>query len=328
VKELIKRLTEAFGPAGSEEEVQELIRSEVAGAVDRTETDVLGNLYAIRQGDGKRVMLAAHMDEIGVMVTHIDEKGFLRFTPIGGVFPLSLLGNRVVFAGGVVGTFGQEKPKDPQRIPGIDALYLDVGALDRASMPVKVGDAAAFHREFVDLGQRMLARNFDDRIGCAALIQTLRELEASPHTIYAVFTTQEEVGLRGATTSSYIAQPDLAIAIDVTLTGDTPEAPTMAVSLGQGPAIKVKDRGMLAHPAVRELMTKAAERLGIPYQLEVLEAGTTDATTIQVSRAGVPAGVLSVPCRYVHTPSQMVDYGDVESSVKLLVEILSRPIEF
>lgn len=173
----------------------------------------------------------------------------------------------------------------------------------------------------------MLARNFDDRIGCAVLIQALRELETSPHTIYAVFTTQEEVGLRGATTSSYIAEPDLAIAIDVTLTGDTPEAPTMAVSLGRGPAIKVKDRGMLAHPAVKELMVRAAERLGLPYQLEVLEAGTTDATTIQVSRAGVPAGVLSIPSRYVHTPSQMVDYGDVQNSVKLLVEVLSQPIE-
>lgn len=131
MKELIKRLTEAFGPAGSEEEVRELIRREVGGAVDRTETDALGNLYAIRQGDGKRVMLAAHMDEIGVMVTHIDEKGFLRFTPLGGVYPLTLLGNRVVFAGGLIGTFGREKPKDPQKIPGLDELYIDVGAPDR-----------------------------------------------------------------------------------------------------------------------------------------------------------------------------------------------------
>ena len=333
MKGLIKRLTEAFGPSGSEEEVRELIKSEIEGLVSRVETDPLGNLCAIREGagGGRRVMLAAHMDEIGVMVTHIDEKGFLRFAPIGGVNRLTLLGSRMVFANGVVGSFGleergRERPPQRERVPRIDQTYLDVGAPDKDSVPVRIGDAACFQRGFVDLGQRMVAKSFDDRIGCAVLIQVMRELRTSPHNVSFVFTVQEEVGLRGATTSAYAAQPDLAIAVDVTTTGDTPEARTMAVSLGQGPAIKVKDRGMLAHPAVRRLLVETAEELGIPYQLEVLERGTTGAMAIQVSREGVPTGVLSIPTRYVHTPSQIVDYADVENAVKLLVGLLSKPI--
>lgn len=334
MKGLIKRLTEAFGPSGSEAKVRELIKSEIEGLASHVETDPLGNLCAIREGggEGRRVMLAAHMDEIGVMVTHIDEKGFLRFVPIGGINPLTLLGNRVIFANGVVGSFGleergRERPPQREQVPRIAQMYLDVGAPDKDSVPVRIGDAAAFQREFVDLGQRMVAKNFDDRIGCAVLIQLMRELESSLHEVSFVFTVQEEVGLRGATTSAYAAQPDLAIAVDVTTTGDTPEARTMAVSLGQGPAIKVKDRGMLAHPAVRELLVATADELGISYQLEVLEAGTTDAMAIQVSREGVPTGVLSIPSRYVHTPSQMVDYTDVENAVKLLVGLLSKPID-
>lgn len=333
MKGLTMRLTEAFGPSGSEEGIRELIESEIEGLASRVGTDLLGNLCAIREGDGggRKVMLAAHMDEIGVMVTYVDEKGFLRFTPIGGVYPLTLLGGRVVFANGVVGSIGLEergRERSPERgrVPRIDQMYIDVGASDRDSVPVRIGDAAAFQRAFVDLGQRLVARNFDDRIGCVVLIQVMRELRASPHDVSFVFTVQEEVGLRGATTSAYAAQPDLAIAVDVTTTGDTPEARTMAVSLGQGPAIKVKDRGMLAHPAVRELLVKAAEELEIPYQLEVLEAGTTDAMAIQVSREGVPTGVLSIPSRYVHTPSQMVDCDDIGNSVKLLVGLLSKPI--
>ena len=334
MKELIKHLTETFGPSGSEEEVRELIKSEIEGLASRVGIDPLGNLCAIREGDGRgrKVMLAAHMDEIGVMVTHIDDKGFLRFAPLGGVNPLTLLGSRAIFANGVVGSFGleergRERPPEREQVPRIDQMYLDVGASDNDSVSVRIGDAAAFQREFVDLGRRMVARNFDDRIGCAVLIQVMRELGSSPHDVSFVFTVQEEVGLRGATTSAYAAQPDLAIAVDVTTTGDTPEARTMAVSLGQGPAIKVKDRGMLAHPALRELMVKTAEGLGMPYQLEILELGTTDAMAIQVSREGVPTGVLSIPSRYVHTPSQMVDYGDVENAVKLLVELLSKPID-
>jgi putative aminopeptidase FrvX len=242
---------------------------------------------------------------------------------------LALLGGRAVFANGTVGTFGLEKlePEEAKKIPGLDKLYLDVGARDKESAPVGVGDVACFQRPFAAQGDRLMAKGLDDRIGCAVLIQVMRDLDASPHDVYFVFSVQEEVGLRGAITSTYGIQPDLGISVDVTGTGDTPEAYTLAVSLGEGPAVKVKDGGMLAHPAVKDLLVETAEELGIPYQLEVLVRGTTDAMAIQVSRDGVPAGCLSIPCRYVHTPSEMVDHNDVLNAVKLLVAVLSKPIE-
>ena len=331
MKELIKKLTETYGPSGHEERIREVIRAEIEGLADEVRVDALGNLIALKRGKGQgiKVMLAAHMDEIGIIVTHVDEKGFLRFAPVGGVRPLTLLGGRAVFADGTVGTFGMEKrePEEAKKIPTFDKLYLDVGARDKESVPVKVGDVACFQRPFVAQGDRLIAKAFDDRIGCAVLIQVMRDLKETPHDVYFVFSVQEEVGLRGATTSTYGIQPDLGISVDVTRTGDTPEAHPMAVSLGAGPAIKVKDGRMLAHPAVKDLLVRTAEELGIPYQLEVLERGTTDAAAIQISREGVPAGCLSIPCRYVHTPSEMVDYNDVTNAVKLLVAVLSKPIE-
>ncbi len=329
MKELLRRLTETYGPSGHEETIRATIRSEIEDLTDEIRIDALGNLIALKKGSGQghKVMVTAHMDEIGIIVTHIDEKGFLRFAPIGGVRLLALLGNRAVFAEGIVGTFGLEKLESPEKVPGLDKFYLDVGATSKDSAPVGVGDAASFLRSFIDGGDRLVAKAFDDRVGCAVLIQAMRELKESPHDVYFVFTTQEEVGLRGAITSAYGLEPDLALAVDVTGTGDTPEAHTMAVSLGDGPAVKVKDRGMLAHPAVKELLIKAAEANDIPYQLEILERGTTDAMAMQVSRQGVPAGVISIPCRYIHTPSEMVDYGDVTEAVKLLIDVLSGAID-
>ena len=340
MKELIKRLTETYGPSGREEKIREVIKGEIEGLADEVRVDAMGNLIALKRGSsppgppklgggGRKVMLAAHMDEIGIIVTHVDEKGFLRFARVGGVRPLALVGGRAVFANGTVGTFGLEKrePAEENKIPGLDKLYLDVGAKDKESAPVGVGDIAGFQRPFTAQGDRLMAKSLDDRIGCAVLIQVMRDLETSPHDVYFVFSVQEEVGLRGATTSAYGIHPDLGISVDVTLTGDTPEARTMAVSLGEGPAVKVKDGGMLAHPAVKDLLVETAEELGIPYQLEVLAGGTTDARAIQVSREGVPAGCLSIPCRYVHTPSEMVDHNDVLNAVKLFVALLSEPIE-
>jgi endoglucanase len=333
VKELIKELTEAFGPSGREDAVRELIRDRVSGHVDELRVDPLGNLIALKrhtEEDGaerRRIMLAAHMDEIGVIASYIDEEGFVRFAPIGGVRALHLLGSRVVFADGTTGVIGREKPKERTEFPTIDKMYIDVGAPNKEQLTRKVGDVAAFVRPFVDMGQRIIAKAFDDRIGCAVLVQTLIDLETTPHDVYAVFTVQEEVGLRGALASAFGVEPDVAIAVDVTLTGDTPEAHPMAVSLGDGPAIKVKDRGMLAHRGVKNWMIDTAERLGLPYQLEVLEGGTTDAMAIQTSRAGVAAGVLSIPCRYVHSPSEMVDYGDVQNAVLLLLGLLRGPAE-
>ncbi len=332
MKELIKELTEAYGPSGNEGAVRDIIRKQVKDHVDEWKVDPLGNLIALRKRKPKRgvesrkIMLAAHMDEIGVIISYVDDKGFMRFTRVGGVNPLTLLGSRVLFEDGSIGVIGREKPEKPDEFPSLDKMYIDVGAVDKAHLTKKVGDMATFLRPFADLGQRLTAKAFDDRIGCAILVQTLLDLKTTPHDVYAVFTVQEEVGLRGALTSAFGVEPDVAVAVDITLSGDTPEAHPMAVSLGAGPAIKVKDSGMLAHPGVKEWMIQTAERLDLPYQLEVLERGTTDAMAIQTSRAGVAAGVLSIPCRYAHTPSETVDYHDVQNAVKLLVGLLSGPV--
>ncbi|RME42874.1 MAG: M42 family peptidase [Chloroflexi bacterium] len=330
MKALIQKLCQIYGPSGHEEQIREAIVEEIEDIVDEYRIDALGNLIAVRRPageNGKRVMLAAHMDEIGVIVTHVDDDGFLRFAPIGGVLTMTLVGARVVFANGVEGTFGVEGRPLPNSKPSVDQVFLDVGASSKEEVPVSVGDAAAFRHQFSDLGGRLIAHNFDDRIGCAVLIQVLRELRETPHAVYAVFTVQEEVGVRGATTSAFGIAPDIALAIDVTTTGDTPEAHPMAVALGKGPAIKVKDRQMLAHPGVKQLLIETARQHNIPYQLEVLEFGSTDARAMQVTREGVPTGAVSIPARYLHTPSQMVDYNDVQHAVQLLVALLSSPIE-
>ena len=329
MKELIKKLTETYGPSGNEEAVRRIIEQEVRGLTDEMRVDPMGNLIALKKGDGSglKIMLAAHMDEIGVIVTHVDEEGFLRFGAVGGLRLLSLLGSRVRFANGAIGTIGAEKLESPEKVPSLDKLFIDTGALSKDSLSVGIGDAACFDRPFVDQGTRLTAKAFDDRIGCAILIQTLRDLEESPHDVYFVFTVQEEVGLRGAQASAYGVAPDLGIALDVTTTGDTPEAHPMAVALGLGPAIKVKDKGMIAHPKVKDLLVETAERLGLPYQMEVLERGTTDGYAMQVSRSGVPTGVVSIGTRYVHSPSETLDYDDVLNSVRLLVGLLSNPIK-
>ncbi|RPI79916.1 MAG: M42 family peptidase [Desulfobacteraceae bacterium] len=330
MKELIKKLTEAYGPSGYEQQIRKLIQTEIAGLADKITVNRLGSLIAFRPGTAggarKKIMLAAHMDEIGVMVTHVDKNGFSRFAPIGGINPIALMGGRVVFENATVGVIGVENREDRGKAPTLEQLYIDVGAKDPASCKVKVGDAAGFTRPFEDLGVRLVAKSMDDRIGCVILIETLRRLKKSPHDIYFVFSVQEEMTGAGAQTSAYELAPDMALAVDVTGIGDTPEAVKMAVALGKGPAVKVKDSGMLAHRGVKELMIERAQEQRIPYQLEVLVGGSTDARHIQLTRAGVPSGCLSVPCRYIHTPSEMVDFDDVQNGIKLLLAILAKPI--
>ncbi len=326
MKEVIKSLVEVYGPSGSEGQVREVIAAQIKGLADSVRVDAMGNLIATvhGKGGGRRIMVAAHMDEIGVVVSYVDEEGFLRFGPVGGVFPQTLIGGRVRFANGRRGVIGAEQ-KGVEGQPRLDQLYIDVGARSRDTAPVGVGDVACFDRLFEDLGERLVAKAFDDRIACAILVQTLKELGETPHELTFVFTVQEEVGLRGAQASAYSVDAELGIAVDVTATGDTPESRMMAVALGQGPAIKVKDRGMLTHPGMRQWMVDTARKAGLPYQLEVLEMGTTDGMVMQTTRAGLPVGVLSVPTRYLHTPSEMVDYQDVQNGVRLLVALLRGP---
>ncbi|MEW6229555.1 MAG: M42 family metallopeptidase [Bacillota bacterium] len=329
MKELLKKLVEAYSPSGNEGAVREIIRKEVEGLADEVRVDALGNLIVARKGIGPRVLLAAHMDEIGVIVTHIDEKGFLRFSNMGGVSPFVLLGERVVFENGTVGTIGTEKLDDIKDLK-LGKMFIDIGANDEKSAreKVSVGDVAGFHREARMEAGRLIAKSVDDRAGCAVLVQVLKELAGRviPNQVYAVFSVQEELGTRGARTAAYGVNPDIGIAVDVTSTGDTPEARTMAVSLGKGPAIKVKDSTVIAHPRVRQVMVETAREKGLPYQMEVLEHGGTDTGPIHLTREGVPSGAVSIPTRYLHTPSEMADLGDIENAVKLLVALLEAPL--
>ncbi len=329
LKELLEKLLEAYGPSGNEGPVREILRKEMEGLADEVRVDALGNLIVARKGVGPRVLLAAHMDEIGVIATHIDEKGFVRFSNIGGVSPFVLLGERVVFENGTVGTFGTEKIDDIKdlRLP---KMFIDIGAADEKSAreKVSVGDIAGFQRDALVDGGRIIAKSLDDRSGCAVLVQVLKELKGRdiPNQVYVVFSVQEELGTRGAKTAAYGVNPDIGIAIDVTGTGDTPEARTMAVGLGKGPTIKVKDASVITHPRVRQVMVETAKEKGIPYQLEVLEHGGTDTGPIHLAREGVPSGAISIPTRYVHSPSEMADLGDIENAVKLITALLEKPL--
>jgi endoglucanase len=332
MKQLLKQLTETFGPSGYEDEVRKLVQAEVKPLADEIRVDALGSLIVrkkpTKQGkDTKKIMIAAHMDEIGLMVSHVDEKGFVRFSPIGGVFRRYVPGGRVRFLNGTVGVLGYEKLSNINELPTLDKVYIDVGATSKKDCPVKVGDVAAFDRPFVDMGNRLVAKSMDDRVGVLVAIETLRALKSTPHDVYFVFTTQEEVGVRGATTSAYGVDPDLGIALDVTPTGDAPETPKMEMALGKGACVKIKDVGSLSDPRVVQWMIRTAEKNKIPFQREVLLMGGTDARAIQLTRAGVPAGCISIPVRYIHSPSEMVDYSDVQSSVKLLTALLRSPID-
>jgi endoglucanase len=331
VKDLIKELTEAYGPAGREEQIRAIIRTEIESlaSVGNVRVDALGNLLVLKKGtgDGKTVMLAAHMDEIGLIVSYVDEKGFLRFQPIGSVDVATLAGGRVQFADGAIGVIAPENREEFKKKPELSKLYIDIGAADRNKAQKRLGEAVSFVRPFADLGERIVSKALDDRIGCTALIEVLRQLESSPHDIFFVFSVQEEIGLRGARTSAYGLEPELAIAVDITAAADTPEAPKLAMKLGAGPCIKVMDSGMLSHPGVKNLLIETAQAHDIPYQLEILQKGTTDAAAIQLARSGVPAGCVSIACRYYHTPSEMVDMADVENTVKLLLAVLEKPIE-
>jgi endoglucanase len=332
VKKLLQTLTETFGPSGYEDQVRKIVHEEVKSLADEIKVDALGNLIArkcptARTKNTKKIMIAAHMDEIGVMVSHVDENGFVRFSPLGGVFRRYVLGGRVRFLNGTQGVIGFDRLDNVNELPTLDKVYIDVGATNRNDCPVKIGDVAAFDRPYSELGNRLVAKSMDDRVGVLVAIEALRMLKSTPYDVYFVFTTQEEVGTRGAATSAYGVDPDIGIALDVTPTGDTPNSHRPEMALGKGPCIKIQDVGMIADARLVQWMIHAAEKNKIPYQREVLLSGGTDARAIQLTRAGVPSGCISVPVRYVHSPSEMVDYSDVQNTVKLLTALLRTAID-
>jgi endoglucanase len=329
MKDLIRKLTAVPGPSGYEGAIRDVIQAEIKPFVSSIEIDPLGNLIArkgARQDNGMRIMLSAHMDEVGIIATHVDKHGFVRFTQMGVIYPRYCLAARVTFLNGVKGVINGDRQDDLTKVYTLDELYVDVGATSPADCPVKVGDVGYFDPAFQTINDRLVSKSLDNRVGCAILVDIIKRLSDSPHELVFVFSTQEEVGIRGVTSAAYSVAPDLGIAVDSTAVGDTPGG-KMEVSLGKGPAIKIRDEGMIADPRVVKLMRESAEKAKIAYQLEILKVGTTDARVIQLSRSGVPVGCISIPTRYIHSPSEMVDLGDINNAAALLLQILRNPIE-
>jgi tetrahedral aminopeptidase len=324
VKELIKTLVEAWGPSGYEHHVRKLIEAEVKDLCDEMTVDPLGNLICRVGQGGKKVMVAAHMDEIGVMAMFAEQKsGYLRFTNIGGLINATLRGNRVKFEDGTIGVIGVHNNGGDS----LDDFYIDVDD-GNGNGHVQPGSPASFWRPLEERGSRLISKAMDDRIGCVVAIEAMRKLnKQSPNEVYFVFTVQEEVGLRGARPAAFTVDPDVGISLDVTRTGDEAKGAKMAVKLGGGAAIKLHDGGHVVPPGVRDWMVGCAEAENIPYQLELLVGGTTDAAGIQVARAGVPSGCISIPTRFIHTVSETVDVRDVQACIDLLVALLGKPAE-
>ena len=307
-------------------------KSEIEPLVDELYVDRLGNLIARKgqpEADGLKIMLAAHLDEVGVAASHIDEQGFVRFLPVGALSPLTCLGSRVQFLNGASGVIGAERLADESKTPAFGQMFIDLGVSSRAECPVRVGDQAVFVQPFVDLGERLVGKAMDDRAGVALLVEVLRQMQEhklqTPHGLYFVFSVQEQVGARGAITAAYGVDPDLGIAIDATPSGDTPAGRKPAAGLGKGPAVRVRDGSTLFDPSIVDWMVRTAEAARLPYQLEVVEKEYTGGRAIQLSHAGVPVGCLSLPCRYLHSASEMVDYRDLQNGVRLLLELLRQP---
>jgi len=338
VNELLEKLSNAHGVSGSEGSVVSVIKKELKGYVDEIREDGMGNLIATKRGNKFSVMLAAHMDEIGLMVKYIDDKGFVRFVALGGWYAPTLYNQRVVLHGskgkcyGVIGGKPPHMMDDDERKKGVkvDDMFLDVGATNRSeveSLGIEIGTPITIDREFARLANdRVTGKAFDNRAGVAMLIKTLKNVE-SPFTIYGVFTVQEEVGLKGARTSAYALEPDCAIATDVTIPGDHPgmEMKDAAVEMGKGPVITIVDssgRGLIANRKVVKWLRDTAGANNIPVQVEVGTGGTTDATAIHLSKGGIPSTSLSIPTRYIHSPVEVLDVRDIEAAVDLLIAAL------
>lgn len=330
MRNTLKTIAAAYGPTGSEENICGVIRKMVETLVDEITVDALGNLICVKKGAGKRIMFAAHMDQIGFIVTNVDEHGFLRVCNVGGIRKANSLNRHVVFENGVDGIISHESEKFNPADNDMNSLYIDIGASDRedALKRVQVGDVAVYSPDIFDLGDDLVSGPaMDNRCGCAVVVGLLRALKDAdcPNEVVAVFTTQEEVGLRGAQVAAYAVSPDIGIALDVTMSGDTPKGFKIACKTGKGPCVKLFDRSQICSPKVVKMMEQAAETAGVPYQREVLTAGGTDASAIQLTKGGIPVGTLSIACRNVHSACEAVSVSDMENAVKLLTGLCMNP---
>ncbi|WP_375585724.1 M42 family metallopeptidase [Cyclobacterium xiamenense] len=330
---LLKQICELPGAPGFEKKIRDFILSEVKDLVDELKVDNLGNVIAVRKGkrnpENKRVMVAAHMDEIGFIVTHIDENGFLRFHPLGGFDPKTLTAQRVLVHGkkDLIGVMGS-KPihvmtaEEKTKLPKLTDYFIDLG-MDKAEVEkwVQVGDPITRERELVEMGNCVNCKSIDNRIAVFILLETLRELESPAYDVYATFTVQEEVGLRGAQVSAHHINPDFGIALDTTIAFDLPGAAAheKITELGKGTAIKIMDASAICDYRMVQFMKETASKNGIPFQTEILTAGGTDTAGVQrMGKQGAIAGAISIPTRHLHQVIEMANKADVAGSIRLL----------
>lgn len=334
---LLKRLTEACAGPGQEHDVRELIHQEVAPLVDSLQTDALGNLIASKFGNQykPKVMLAAHMDEVALMVMSIEKSGLIKFNPIGGIDPRVLVAKSVVIGHnkipGVIGSkpIHLQKPNERKKPINIDELFIDIGAnkKDEVEKLVSIGDLAYFTTKFSRIGiDKYKAKALDDRVGCAMLIELLHNQYDLP--LYGAFTVQEEVGLRGAGPAAHQVKPDIALVLEGTTASDVPEIPDHkhATSLGQGPSLTFMDSSVIPDPQLVARLMHIADQNNIPVQYRRNTAGGTDAGKIQASRQGVKVAVIALPCRYIHSPVSICSKSDYDNALRL-VDLFLKHIE-
>lgn len=330
--ELIKtleQLVSAFGPSGCEHEISQVIEKLAAPYVDEIFRDVMGNLICHKKGSGPRVMFSAHMDSIGLVATHIDEKGFVHVGALGGVNAARVLYTPARFQNGVKGLLCADADADLAKLKVTD-LVVDVGAADgdEAKKLVQVGDALVYDTPVRQAAGRVISPYLDDRIACLVLLLAMERLGETENDLYFVFSTQEEVGCRGAKTAAWAIDPDYGVAVDVCGTDDVPGAKHDVTALcGKGAAVNVMDHSVICHPDMVKRLLALAEEQGIPAQRGVSRRGGTDAGPIHQTRAGVYTGGISIPCRYTHTPTELVDLGDVEACAKLTAAFATAKLE-
>lgn len=316
--DILKKLTEFDAPSGKEKVLHSFLKSEAEKLGYEVTTDALGSVIAHKKGNGKKLMVAAHTDEIGVIANHIDDNGFIRFSAIGGLYKKELHKRRVRFENGTVGIIGANDAFEEKS--ELNNLFIDIGAKNKeeAEKMVKTGDTAVFDGAFSCNGDTVISKALDDRVGCYILLKAMAQIKDSKNDLYFVFTAQEEVGIRGAKTSAYTVMPDFGIVVDVTDTGDMPDDNKSDVKLGGGAAIKVMDRSVLCDDGVVKTLRKLAVDNSIPYTNEIMADGGTDAGAIALTGGGVKAGGISVPVRYIHSPSELASVSDIDACIKLL----------
>ena len=322
---VIQKLNACHGPAGDERQIAATIKSLAEPYADECRIDTMGNLIVHKKGSGPKVMFAAHMDSIGIIVTHIDKDGYLSFGKLGGIHPESILHTPFRFKNGVTGVVSLRQ-KVALKDMTINDLYLDIGAKDEAQARrlVQVGDTAVCRMPAYALESRMVSPYMDNRISCVAMLEALSMIREHTSDLYFVFTAQEELGLRGSKTAAFAIDPDYGIAIDVTLADELDSTQKGSSVLGGGAAIKVMDNSVICHPEMLEMLTELAVSSKIPCQRDVITGGGTDAGSIHLTRAGVLTGGISIPCRYIHSPVEMVESSDVAAAANLIAAFAQK----